>query len=415
MTGKFNVMISIRRQKIFLQDSNVTDPKIEVDTDAALARFIELAKIPGVSGQEADVAAAIVERLKAAGVADSQIHFDDAHTKTALAGNCGNLIVTLPGNGSGPRTMLSAHMDTVPICVGSQPKVDGDEVISDSETGLGADDRAGCAAILTAVTQRMAVGDSKFSPAVICFLIQEEIGLHGARHIDVESIGKVDQAFNFDGGAVEKLTNGAIGGERMTITLHGVPSHAGAAPKQGASAIIMAARAIADLDSRGWLGHIDNEHGVGSANVGVINGGDATNVITPKVSLRAEARSHDSAMRSRIASELKNAFEQAAASVKTESGTAGSIDYDSQVDYESFKLDLDHPSIRVADAAVRKIGRTPFVEVANGGLDANWLFLHGIEAVTMGCGQKNIHTADERLEIADYLDACRIATDLITS
>ena len=393
----------------------MTHPKIEVDTDAALARFLELTKIPGISGEEADVAAAIVDQLKAAGVTDSQIHFDDAQTRTTLAGNCGNLIVTLPGNGSGPRTMLSAHMDTVPICVGSQPKVDGDEVISDSDTGLGADDRGGCAAILTAVAERMTAGDSNFAPAVICFLIQEEIGLHGARTIDVEAIGKVDQAFNFDGGAIEKLTNGAIGGERLTIKLHGVPAHAGAAPQHGASAIIMAARAIADLDSRGWLGRIENEHGVGTANVGVIQGGEATNVITPEVSLRAEARSHDSNMRTRIVAEIKAAFEKAAAEVKTESGTSGRIDFASQVDYDSFKLDPDHPSIRVADAAVRRLGRTPYVEVANGGLDANWLFLHGIEAVTMGCGQKNIHTADERLVIADYIDACRVATDFITS
>ena len=91
------------------------------------------------------------------------------------------------------------------------------------------------------------------------------------------------------------------------------------------------------------------------------------------------------------------------------------MEFASQVDYDSFELDPDHPSIRIADAAVRAVGRTPHVEVADGGLDANWLFRHGIEAVTMGCGQQNIHTADERLVIADYLDACRIATDLITS
>lgn len=408
-------MILVGRQKAIPKDSNVTHPKIEVDTDAALARFLELTRIPGISGEEADVAAAIVGQLKAAGVQDSQIHFDDANTKTTLAGNCGNLIVTLPGNGSGPRTMLSAHMDTVPICVGSNPKVVGDEVISDSDTGLGADDRGGCGAILTAVVERMAVGDSGFSPAVICFLIQEEIGLHGARNIDVDAIGKVDQAFNFDGGSIEKLTNGAIGGERMTIKLHGVPAHAGAAPQKGASAIIMAARAIVDLDDRGWLGRIENEHGIGTANVGVIHGGEATNVITPEVNLRAEARSHDSKMRSRIVAEMKAAFEGAVADVKTKSGTPGRMDFASQVDYDSFKLDPDHPSIRVADAAVRGVGRIPHVEVANGGLDANWLFRHGIEAVTMGCGQKNIHTADERLVIADYLAACQIATDLITS
>jgi tripeptide aminopeptidase len=48
-------------------------------------------------------------------------------------------------------------------------------------------------------------------------------------------------------------------------------------------------------------------------------------------------------------------------------------------------------------------------------LDANWLFRHGIPAVTLGCGQQNIHTIDERLSIADYLDACRLALRLISS
>jgi tripeptide aminopeptidase len=400
---------------VYIPDSNVPPAKIEVDADAALARFIELTQIPGISGEEADVAAAIVSHLKQAGVTDSQIHFDDAHRKTELAGNCGNLIVTLPGGKPGPRTMLSAHMDTVPICVGSNPIVDGDQVISDSDTGLGADDRAGCAAILTAALERLSAGDQHFPPAVICFLIQEEIGLQGARTIDAGAIGKVDQAFNFDGGGIEKLTNGAIGGERIEIELIGVPAHAGAAPQQGASAIVMAARAIADLDARGWLGRIENEHGVGTANVGVIHGGEATNVITPKVTLRAEARSHDAAMRTRIVSEIRDAFQRAASEVQTESGTAGRVVLNTKVDYESFLLEPDHPSIVVAQTALRSIARTPIVQVANGGLDANWLYRHGIEAVTLGCGQQNIHTADERLMIPDYLDACRVATALVTS
>ena len=424
-------MIQIERFDNFVittDESNVTSPKIEVDAQAALQRFLDLTRIPGISGKEADVAAAIVDALKSAGVTDSQIHFDDANTRTRIDGNCGNLIVTLPGKGagkeaakdSGPRTLLSAHMDTVPICVGSDPEVVGDQVQSkvtsgQPATGLGADDRGGCAAILTAIIERMKAGDQHFDPAVICFLIQEEIGLEGAKHIDVSAIGTVDQAFNFDGGTVEKLTSGAIGGERMTLELTGVPAHAGVAPQQGASAIVMAARAIADLDAQGWHGRIENEHGVGTANIGVIEGGDATNVVTPQVKLRAEARSHDAAMRTRIVAEIRAAFEKAANEVKTASGKSGSLAFTSHVDYESFQLDADHPSIRVADAAVQAVGRTPYVEVADGGLDANWLFRHGIAAVTMGCGQQNIHTADERLSIPDYLDACRIATRMITS
>ncbi len=213
---------------------------------------------------------------------------------------------------------------------------------------------------------------------------------------------------------MEKLTIGAIGGERMTIKLSGIPAHAGVAPEKGASTIVMAARAIADLDARGWLGRVQQDGKVGTANVGLIQGGEATNVITPETLLRAEARSHDTEMRTRIVAEIRAAFERAAAEVTNDEGRSGSVEFQSNVDYEAFRLKDDHPSIITASHAVRCVGRDPYTEVSNGGLDANWLFLHGIEAVTLGCGQRNIHTADETLVIADYLDACRVATWLIT-
>lgn len=389
-------------------------PNVVPDTDAALARFLELTAIPGASRNERDVAEAIVAKLVEAGLDPSAICQDGGETRTRGGGNCGNVIVTLPGSGQGPRTMLSAHMDTVPICVGSEPVIDGGKVRSRSGTGLGADNRSGCSAILTAAIERLRAGDERFPPAVITFFIQEEIGLEGARNLDVSRIGSVDRAFNFDGGTVEKLTHGATGGERIDIHLRGFPAHAGVAPEEGASAIVMAARAIADLDRRGWLGKVEQDGGVGTANVGVIEGGDATNVVTPLVHLRAEARSHDAAMRSRIVEEIRSAFEKAAAEVTTRDGRAGSLEFDSHVDYDSFALDPDHPSVTAAAAAVRRIGREPLTQRADGGLDANWLFRHGIEAVTLGCGQRSIHTAEETLEIDDYLDACRIATWLIT-
>ncbi|TWU02434.1 M20/M25/M40 family metallo-hydrolase [Stieleria varia] len=388
--------------------------EIEVNKTAALERFLSLTAIRGGSGDEKAVAEAIAGLLIAGDCDPSWIQTDDANTRTKLKGNTGNLIVKLPGRGSGPITMLSAHMDTVPICLGSQPEVRGDEVHSSAPTGLGADDRSGCAAILTAALERLAVGEEQFAPAVIVFIIQEEIGLHGARHLSTEMVGTVDRAFNFDGGSLDKVTTGAIGGERMDIRLSGIPAHAGVAPENGASAIVMAARAIESLDRRGWLGKVENEFGVGTANVGVIHGGDATNVVTPEVSLRAEARSHDSEMRTRIVGEIRSAFETAAAEVTNAAGHSGTCEFQSQVDYEAFALPEDHPSIQAAEKALLRIGRSPYRAIANGGLDANWLFRHGIAAVTMGCGQKNIHTADERLELPDFYGACQVATHLIT-
>lgn len=387
--------------------------KIEVNEQEALDRFLKLTAIRGGSGEEKDVAEAIKAQLIEAGVDPSQIQYDDANTRTRLKGNCGNLIVHLPGNGNGPRTMLSAHMDTVPICVGCDPYVENGEVHSRGNTGLGGDDRSGCSAILTAAIERQRLGEENFHPAVVAFFIQEEIGLEGARHLDVSKVGDIDLAFNFDGGTVEKMTNGATGGERINIRLLGTPAHAGLAPETGVSTIVIAAKAIADLESRGWHGRISNEHGEGTSNVGVIQGGDATNVVTPELALRAEARSHDAAMRTRIVAEIREAFEKAAASVTNTEGVCGQCEFESHVDYESFRLPDEDPSIAALGEALRAIGREPYLEIAGGGLDANWLNKHGIAAVTTGCGQRDIHTAEERLHIGDYLDSCRVATKLI--
>src|SRR5439155_21250788 len=154
----------------------------------------------------------------------------------------------------GPRRMLSAHMDTVPICVGSQPKVHGEFVRSSNpNSGLGADDRAGAATILTAALEIL---ENKLShpPLTFCWFIQEEVGLQGARFVQKSLLGKPAMCFNWDGGASEKVTIGATGGYRMTIEVEGLASHAGVYPERGVSAIAIASLAIADLARDGWHG-----------------------------------------------------------------------------------------------------------------------------------------------------------------
>ncbi|QDV15210.1 Carboxypeptidase G2 precursor [Rosistilla oblonga] len=385
---------------------------IPLDTQQAVDRVIRLMAIPGISGCETAVSEAIIAELTDAGAAIAQFSYDDANTRTRLAGEVGNLIFHLPGKSDLPARLLTAHMDTVPICEGAQPAREGDQIVStDPATGLGADDRAGCAAILTAALEALKLkGDHP--PLVFGWLIQEEVGLQGARNLDVGKIGDVGLAFNFDGGTVDKLTVGATGGERMEIKITGRPSHAGVAPEQGISAIAIASLAIARLHNDGWHGRIEKPEGRGTSNVGVIQGGQATNVVTPEVNLRVEARSHDSAMRTRIVDEIRSAFQWAATQVTAADGSVGQIEFSSHLDYDSFRIDDDAPSVRMAAAAVEQLGRKPYTELAGGGLDANWLYKHGIPAVTLGCGQRNIHTANETLEIDDYLDACRVAIAL---
>jgi tripeptide aminopeptidase len=148
--------------------------------------------------------------------------------------------------------------------------------------------------------------------------------------------------------------------------------------------------------------------------VGVIRGGDATNVVTDRVHLRAEARSHDPAFRQRIVQEIANAFHRAVKKVKNLAGKIGDVTIADRVDYESFLLTADEPCVVAADAAVRTVGLSPVRAVANGGLDANWTTRHGIPTVTLGCGQVNPHMVSEALDLNGFEQACRIALLLAT-
>ncbi len=138
-------------------------------------------------------------------------------------------------------------------------------------------------------------------------------------------------------------------------------------------------------------------------------------MVTNRVKLRAEARSHNSKFRERIVREIEKAFTRAAVKVRNTKGQTGRVDFAGQLDYDSFRLAKDDPSIVAARAAVEAEGNTAELAISNGGLDANWLAARGIPAVTLGCGQRNIHTVDEQLDIAEYELACRQAFRLVVA
>ena len=82
-----------------------------------------------MTGQEAAIAAAVSDALKVIGVPASAIRFDDAHTRIPVPTETGNLIVDLPGTRPGPRLLFSTHLDTVPLCAGAKPRVEGDRIV----------------------------------------------------------------------------------------------------------------------------------------------------------------------------------------------------------------------------------------------------------------------------------------------
>lgn len=382
------------------------------NTKRAIQLVTELMAIRGPSCEEGQVAEAIEGFLKQHGLA-GDIVYDNAHKKTPRAGAIGNMIVKLPGTAKRPRIMLSAHMDSVPLCVGCKPKRQGDQIRSaDKSTALGADDRAGVAAILIGLLEAVESGQP-LPPVTLCFFVQEEIGLQGSRQLNTAKLGKVDMAFNFDGSNPLKLTIGATGGEKLKIVMHGLASHAGLAPAAGASAIHAAGLAIASLHKDGWLGDVRKGKRQGTSNIGIIHGGAATNVVCDRVEIDAEARSHDGEFRDAIAAAMAAAFVSAAEKVKSTSGVAVRAEVTRRVDYEPFRLADDAPVVAAAVSAIEALGGLATLAISNGGVDANWLVRHGIPTVTLGCGQREVHTTSEALDIPDFLTACSVVRQLI--
>ncbi len=379
-----------------------------VDSERALRRLLRLLAIPGPTGEEGAVRDSIVEELLAIGVPRDAIREDDAPARIDLPSQSGNLVALLPGTIPGPRRLLSAHMDTVPLARDAQPVRRGDRIVAAGETALGGDDRTGVAAILAALDELFRQ-ELSHPPLAVLFTVREESGTRGARALHLEDLAGATAGFNFDGRDPAAVTIGAIGKVEIEIELRGIASHASLYPERGVSAVTIFAAATAQLEENGWLGAIDRSEGTGRSNIGVVHGGDATNVVTDRLVARAEVRSHDPGFLQRIIDEYERAFTGAAATRRNVDRKAGSARVSVLDCYYPFRLDDDAPVVNSALAAARSVGLAPILHTSNGGVDANWLVSRGIPTVTFGTGAHRVHTVEEYVVIDEFLAACRLA------
>jgi tripeptide aminopeptidase len=386
----------------------VPEATAKIDQKAAIERVMKLMAIRGKSCEEGAVVRFITNELQRAGIPASAIHVDLVNRKSPAGGEVGNLIVTLPGNQRGPRRLLMAHLDTVPLCVGARPVLKGKTVAAaDPHTALGADDRSGAAVVLTSILEILRQ-KLPHPPLTLFWPVQEEIGLYGARYVSLPTLGNPKLCFNWDGGSAATACIGATGAYDLAIEIDGIASHAGVHPEGGVSAVAIAGLAIADLTQNGWHGLIIKGKNTGTSNIGVISGGEATNVVTPAVKLRGEVRSHDPRFRKRLVEEFRKAFERAAKSVENDMGKSGRVRFQADLKYESFQLAETESAVQESLRAIRAVGLDPQTRISNGGLDANWLSARGLPTVTLGSGQTDVHTVNETLNLDDFLNGCRI-------
>lgn len=398
----------------------MTTPSIPLDVESAIAHLMRFLSVEGVTGKEANIAAAVSDALKAIGVPASAIRFDDANKRIPLPTETGNLIVDLPGTKAGPRLLFSTHLDTVPLCAGAKPKREGDRIVSDGTTALGGDARTGVA-LLVVLAETLIRHKLPHPPITLLFTVREESGLHGARELDPKDLGGAAMCINVDGQLASELLIGAVGQENWEVEITGKASHAGVAPEKGISATLVGSIAIAEARRSGWFGKIVKPDGHGTSNVGIFGGkggtaaaGDATNVVTDYAYIRGEARSPEAAFATKIAEAFKGAFAKAQGEVKDDAGETAQVKFSHKPAYPPFELAKDSPVVKRAARALGMLGLEPVYLFSNGGLDANWLDKHGVPTITIGAGQAEIHTIKEYVNLAEYEKGCRLGILMAT-
>jgi tripeptide aminopeptidase len=173
-------------------------------------------------------------------------------------------------------------------------------------------------------------------------------------------------------------------------------------PEEGRSAIAAAARAISDLR----LGRVDEDT---TANVGIIRGGTAGNIVPEWCTLDAEARSHDERKLDELVQEMVDAFSFAAGLEDCEVETKVSKSY------KGYRFKPDDPVVRIAAAALEQSGYTPAYGLSGGAADANVFNERGLACLNLANGMQDIHTPDERITVADLEGMVEVTLALVTA
>ncbi len=353
--------------------------------------LIELIKIDSLSRKEYDVAMRLKREMEDLGAV---VAIDDAGSK--VGGNVGNLIASFRGTRpSAPPLLLSAHMDTVVPGEGIVPLLDGDVLRTDGRTVLGGDDKSGvaiiCEAIRSLQEQNIAYGDID-----VVFTICEESGLVGAKCLDIGRL-RAHTGLVLDSDSVGYLFTRGPGANRLEFHVHGLESHAGVCPERGISAIQVAAAGI----SRMKLGRIDHET---TANIGVIEGGMAVNIVPNSVILRGEARSHSPEKLEQQTRHMVDCLHQAAALHTLElEGKKFDARVESKIerDYHRMAVSETAPIVQLVYAAGKNLNVDVKTQATGGGCDANIFNQKGLEVANLGTGMRDIHTVHEWLDLRD--------------
>jgi tripeptide aminopeptidase len=364
------------------------------DDQRLLDRFARLCEIPSPTGSERAMADAILAELAELGVEATE---DGAAVPARAA--AGNLIARVPGRGEGWVSFF-AHLDTVPHDGQVEVVLDQGVFRSAGDTILGADNKAAVTVLMELAARHVA--EPAATGLELVFTVAEEDGLRGAKEVD---IAELRSPFGFvldHASPIGEVITAAPTYKRLLAEFEGAEAHSGIRPEDGHSAIAAAAAAIAAME----LGRLDEET---TANIGLIEGGTASNVVPGRCVVDGEARSIDDAKASATIGSMVDACTWAA----TEHGC--DVDVEVREMFRGYKLASGVRCVRLAKAALERCGHEPVETTTGGGSDANALVPRGFDCVLLANGTEANHTPEESVaaeRIVEMLAVCEAIAEL---
>ena len=360
-----------------------------INKERLISTIVDLIKINSPSFAEKEIGEFLAQRLVGMGFDVRFQEYDKSF----------NLIAVKKGQQRGAPLMLSAHMDTIEPTAGIVFAIEKDRIRSTGDTVLGADDKSALAQILEAAT---VLHENRISHGriEIVFTSAEERGLRGASNLDFASISSRHALVLDSAGDVGNIVIGAPTHLRYKITVTGKSAHAGIEPEKGISAIRVASEIITKLPD----GRIDEDT---TANVGIITGGTATNVVPKEVIIRGELRSHN---RKTLEAKKRMIFETAQRiSEKRQTRVAISND----VEYQAFRILKGESFLKFLKGVFIMCGIKPILKKTGGGSDANIFHKHGIMAINISNGMQNVHSPEEFILIDDLYKGCAVVLQTV--
>lgn len=340
--------------------------------------FEALCRIESPTGHERGCADWISEYLEALGI---PVEEDDAGE--VVGSDAGNLLARIPGT-SGRSILMCVHMDTVPLACPVVPVVRDGSWENEGPGILGADNKAAVAALVE-FARRLATAPAQPRTGLeMLFTIAEETGLHGATAFDV---GRLQSEFGYvfdHASPIGEIIAASPTHMLITAEMRGQAAHAGLEPELGVSAIVAAGRAVSGLPQ----GRIDSET---TANVGVIAGGSATNVVPDRCRIEAEVRSISQERLDQVLTTTIDVLQDAADS------SACDLDLNVERMFTGYRLSRSERSVKVAQRALQALGYEARFVDSGGGADANAFRLAGFECTNLANGTERAHQPDERV------------------